>query len=156
MDYPQRKRTRLQSFDYSTDGYYFVTICTKNKEKLFGYIPDVTENKVIYSDVGRLVERHIQQIGNHYQNVQIDKYVVMPNHIHMIVIIGCSLQGAESNPNLSDVIGLFKSGVSRELKRKVWQASFHDHIIRTQRSYERIWNYIDVNPLVWNKDIFFC
>ena len=90
-----------------------------------------------------------------------DKYVIMPNHIHMIVVIGCD--GAERSrpfPTLSTVIGQYKSGVSRNIHSicpdfKIWQKSFHDHIIRNENDYQMIWQYIDTNPATWENDCFY-
>ena len=89
MAYPVRKRLRLKEYDYSSDGYYFVTICARKRQKLFGDIYDTSLNTVKLSPIGKVVEKHIRQINQHYVNVSVDKYVVMPNHIHLIVILGC-------------------------------------------------------------------
>ena len=95
------------------------------------------------------------QISNHYDGVIIDKYVIMPNHIHMIVVLG------EANKiNLNQIIAQYKSGVSRDIRKKnaevmIWQRSYHDHIIRSQKSYEKIWKYIENNPLKWEEDCFY-
>lgn len=155
LAYPVRKRLRLKEYDYSSDGYYFVTVCARNKQKLFGEIRDPSLNTVQLSPIGKVIEKHIQQINRHYDNVSVDKYVVMPNHIHLIVVLGCEPVRSRPNPTLGNVIGLFKSGVSRELGESVWQRLFHDHVIRTRRSYEKIWEYIDTNPAAWEKDCFY-
>ena len=155
MDKPVRKRNRLPNYDYSTNGYYFVTICSKDRKRIFGSVPNPSENCTIYSKLGFVVEKHILHISNHYNNVTVEKYVVMPNHIHLIIILGCSVPVSLEKHSLSNIIGLFKSGVSKEIGYSCWQRSFHDHVIRTQREYELIWRYIDVNPALWHKDCFF-
>ena len=95
-------------------------------------------------------------LSSHYEKVMIDKFVVMPNHIHMILIIG----DGENNPNLNHIIGQYKSGVSRKIHEfapdmKIWQRSYHDHVIRDQKGYEKIWMYIVNNPLKWDEDCFY-
>jgi len=103
-----------------------------------------------------IVKKHIQNIPGYYQNVFIDKYVVMPNHIHLILI----LENGEKNPDVPLIIGQFKRGVTKEIRSifvemEVWQRSFHDHVIRNQAGYEKIWTYIENNPLKWEEDCFY-
>ena len=155
MTLPVRKKLRLENYDYSSDGYYFVTICTHNREKLFGKITN-DNNTVELNPVGKIVDYHIRNIEKHYENIRIDKYTVMPNHIHLIVVIGCNFElNSTRNPNLSYIIGLFKSGVAKEIGKSVWQKRFHDHVIRNEKTYLKIWEYIDTNPLKWKQDIFY-
>ena len=150
---PDRKSPRLKEYDYSAPGAYFVTVCTHGKAHILGEIHD---GKMYLSSMGEIAENEIKNTGLHYNNVSADKYVVMPNHIHMIL----KLDETGKNPDINQVIAQYKSGVSRRIHQEsydiqVWQRSFHDHIIRNQKSYERIWNYIDGNPLCWEKDCFF-
>ena len=145
--FPIRKSPRLKHFDYSTQAYYFVTICAKDKACLFG-TPEV------FSDAGLVAEICLKQMETHFPTVQLDKYVVMPNHVHAILILG------KGSPALSVIVGQYKSAVTKCVHTKmpsttVWQSSFHDHVIRSQADYERIWAYIDTNPLRWSKDCFF-
>ena len=153
MDQPIRKSPRLIRYDYSQDNYYFVTVCTNKKKCLFG-----TPCKLNW--MGQIVQKNIEGIPTHFSSVKIDKYVVMPNHIHMIVVLGC--QGnTENKVRLDTVIGLLKSGITKQIRLKnpkidIWQRSFHDHIIRNQLEYEKIWAYIDTNPQLWDKDCFFA
>ena len=102
-----------------------------------------------------IVEKHIVAIEKHYHCVCLDKFVVMPNHIHLILVIENGQQ-----VNAAQIVGQFKSGVTREIRSRIpdivlWQRSFHDHIIRNQKQYERIWAYIDTNPMRWKKDCYF-
>ena len=108
------------------------------------------------NETGEIVKKHIHQLSDYYQSVSVDKFVVMPNHIHMILVLN-----EERNPSVSQIIALFKTGVTKELRKKspefkVWQRSFHDHIIRNQASYEKIWLYIEANPMNWDKDCFYA
>ena len=145
--FPSRKHPRLKNFDYSSPNYYFVTICTRDKTCIFGK-PDHL------NQWGTIAEKALQEIEHHFSGVRIDNYVIMPNHVHIILI----LQGECSN--ISHIIGQYKSAVTRQIheadpQRAVWQTSFHDHVIRNQKDYERIWLYIEANPPNWNKDCFF-
>ena len=147
MTYYSRKSPRIPEYDYSTCNYYFVTICTHNRHCIFGLPNNL-------NDSGKIAEKHILEISKHYHGVRIERYVVMPNHIHIIVVL------ENNNHNLNQIIAQYKSGVSREIRRKnnvitVWQRSYHDHVIRDQRSYENIWNYIEGNPLNWKQDCFY-
>lgn len=155
MNKPVRKRNRLKDYDYSTNGYYFVTICSKDKNKTFGSISNPEQNYTKYSKLGFIIEKHILNIEKHYDDVRINKYVIMPNHVHMIVVIGCNDNNRVEKHSLSIIVGQFKAGVTKEARATVWQRNFHDHIIRTQEDYERIWRYIDANPALWYKDCFF-
>ena len=131
------------------------------------YIPTthqygLSKNAGKLNDYGFTAKIHINQICSHFSEIQIDKYVIMPNHIHCIVKIGCSAAEERSRPfpTLSHIIGLYKSGVTREIHKrnpqlKIWQKSFHDHIIRNEKDYQKIWEYIDTNPLKWKEDCFY-
>ena len=148
MYFTTRKPTRIARFDCSQPNCYFITICAHNHRCIFGLPGQLNE-------LGRIVDRHIQNIPKHYQGVSIDKYVVMPNHVHMILVLESS-----DNPGIPQIIGQFKTGVTKEIRRinpgvSVWQRSFHDHIIRNQTGYEKIWNYIEEKPQCWNKDCFY-
>jgi len=149
MPFYSRKSPRIPHFDYSQNHYYFITICTHNRKCIFGK-PDAL------NQIGLIVKKHIQNIPGYYQNVFIDKYVVMPNHIHLILI----LENGEKNPDVPLIIGQFKRGVTKEIRSifvemEVWQRSFHDHVIRNQAGYEKIWTYIENNPLKWEEDCFY-
>ena len=152
MDKPVRKPTRIPNYDYSKDNYYFVTICTYEKKCIFGTVREIGR-------YGKIAADSIDTLSSHYSNVSIDKYVVMPNHIHMIVVIVCKIEISD-NPTLSQIIGAYKSEVTRLIHQsapneQIWQRSFHDHVIRNQRDYDRIWNYIHTNPMRWDKDCFY-
>lgn len=149
MSLPKRKLPRLSNFDYSSENYYYVTICTHNSEKLFGMPNQLT----VY---GKIAEKHILNIANHYEGISLDKYVIMPNHIHAIIVIGCDPEAERSRPfpTLHTILGLYKSGVSREIHQispqlKVWQKSFFDKIIRNQEAYLEVYRYIEENPIKW-------
>ena len=137
----------MNGYDYSSENKYFVTICTDKRNQYFW-----TENRI--NSFGRIAENELLEICNHFKCVQVDKYVVMPNHIHLILTIGCKpeLKLQQPLPTLSTVIGQYKSAVSRKIhlinpKITVWQKSFHDRIIRNEAEYLKLWKYIDKNTI---------
>ena len=152
MDIPTRKATRIPGFDYSSENYYFVTICTHEKKCIFGAAGKLNA-------LGRIAERDLRELDIHYHGAHIDKMVVMPNHIHAIIVIGCQNKDM-TYPSLNTIVGQYKSGVTRKIreavpKMKVWQRSYHDHVIRNRADYEKIWNYIDGNPRKWMDDCYY-
>ena len=147
MPFFSRKSPRILEYDYTAQNYYFVTLCTKDKKCLFGK-PD--ELNVF----GEIAKEHILHLPLHYSYVRVDKYVVMPNHIHMILAFD-----SREKYSLSNVVGLYKSGVTKQIHQAgtsaaVWQRSFHDHVIRNQQDYEKIWRYIHGNPGKWDEDCY--
>lgn len=140
-----RKSPRIPGYDYSKENYYFVTICTHEKKCYF-------YSGSILNRYGKTAQKCMEEIPYHFPGVKVDKYVVMPNHVHAIVVIeeGCAA-------SLSTIIGQYKSAVSKYVSAsRLWQRSFHDHVIRNQISYEKIWNYIDTNPVRWKSDCFYA
>ena len=154
MDLPKRKRQRLAGYDYSTPNYYFITICTHQKRGIFGHPCRLNE-------FGKLAEFALLDIPNHFAGVAVDKYAIMPNHVHAIVVIGGGVsERACPFPTVSSVVGAYKSAVSRMIHAvepgiPVWQKSFYDHIIRNEKEYLDDWRYIDDNPAKWTEDEFY-
>lgn len=160
MELPKRKPNRLKKYDYSTPGYYFVTICTKDKKPMLSEItvgagiarpPEVKLKKY-----GKIVEEAILNIPVYYPSVEIDKYVIMPNHIHLIMVIKADKYGrAMPAPTISTVINQMKGYVTKKAGISLWQKLFHDHIIRGEKDYQKIWQYINANPVCWKDDCFY-
>ena len=149
MELPQRKSPRIQKFDYSSTNFYFITICAHEKKCIFG-------QPGALNWIGECAEEYLRKIFVINPNVRIDKYVVMPNHIHVIF----DLQPSQEKVDLAVVIGQYKMAVTKRIREKmpdfpVWQRSFHDHVIRNQADYERIWLYIEGNPQRWDEDCFY-
>ena len=142
-----RKNPRLKEFDYATCGYYFITICTKEKKHFLG---EIRSSKMNLNRVGKLAESALQCIPEVYENIEIDKYVVMPNHIHMIIIIR-----NKTNVTISRIIKQYKETITKKAEVKIWQRSYYDHIIRDEKDYFRIWQYIDENILKWSLDKYY-
>lgn len=158
MPYWNRRSPRLKEYDYSRNGYYFVTICAYEKRHYFSHIrwDDEQQMQIVQlTDIGRITQKRLLAIPERFHNVKIDKYVIMPNHLHAIIILE-----SPADKSLSEIIGAFKSATSRDciLQYDVYplfQKSFHEHIIRSQVDYSNIWLYIEANPARWNKDCFF-
>lgn len=169
--WPERKSLRMKSFDYSENGYYFVTICTKNRENKFG---EIIWTEMVLNEYGKIVEKCWYEIVNHH-NVEIDYFVVMPNHVHLIIVIRnvtifdiCNFVGNAgphslrgngfTKNNLSNAIQRIKSSITLNIRKNFndftfsWQKSFYDRIIRNEKELLEIRKYIEENPLKWHLD----
>jgi len=168
-DYHHRRSIRLRDYDYSEEGAYFVTICTLQRQCLLG---DVSGGEVHLSRFGLIVAECWEAIPTHFSNVELDSFVVMPNHVHGIVIILDGTQGdrarhasplhlnARAKPVLlGTIVGSFKSAASRHINNlrgtpgePVWQRNYYEHIIRKERELNGIREYIACNPVRWAQD----
>ena len=163
---PERKHPRLKEYEYA-DGWYFVTVCTDKKRKILGDVETcemdvgrgaLTPPQVRLSNIGQVVEKHLLKANTIYPDAKIDTYVIMPNHIHLIVAVGAAVDGGVRAPRpttLMEVIRSFKSLSTREVGHSVWQTSFYDHVIRNEADYLRIRQYMDNNPARWVEDEYF-
>ena len=156
MDLPNRKKNRLREYDYSTPNAYFITICTDNRRNLFwrdvGAIIDRPAN-VPLTGLGTIVRQSIEDIPKYYPAITMDHYVIMPNHIHLLLQINTDDDGRSMiAPTISTVVRLMKSAVSRQAGHSVWQKGFYDHVIRNDMDYQEIWTYIEGNPGKWSED----
>jgi REP element-mobilizing transposase RayT len=154
----------MKSYDYSQSGYYFITICTQDKQHI---LCKIAEGKAILSDYGKVVEKHINKLNNLYDDISIDCYVIMPNHIHFILTIQTGYLSTDEQRNnrtkmvLSKIIQQFKSSVTKECKNinyktpMKWQRSYFDHVIRNDESYLEISEYIQNNILKWDLDEYY-
>jgi REP element-mobilizing transposase RayT len=170
--------TRLKEWDYSSNGHYFITVCTKKHQCFFG---DVINGKMQLNEMGKIAEEEWKKTEQIRKNVKLDEYRVMPNHLHGIIVIEnelvsnvethCSaslpqntfLQQGYKNKfgpqrnNLSSILRGFKSATTNRIHtigyyEFSWQERFHDHIIRNEKSLQRIREYIRTNPLRWHLD----
>jgi putative transposase len=165
-----RKLNRLKNYDYSKSGYYFVTICMKNFEHVFG---EIKNGKIILNEYGEIVKNQWQWLEKQYEYIKLDVFIVMPNHIHGILIIennayesvgtsrDLSLQRQQQQndikkiKSLSELIGAFKTTSSKIIHQNglysfAWQRSFYDHIIRNEKALFYIRKYIQDNPIKWD------
>lgn len=165
---PKRKGNRLTDYDYSRNGAYFITICTQGRQQILWESDTFTEDDNVgtsiarpqraptLSKTGKVVEQCIWEIPAHYPHISVEKYAVMPNHIHLLLLIQREQDGRPMvAPTVSTVMQQFKGIVSKQLSRSIWQKSFHDHIVRTEHGYAQICQYIDTNPQLWHKDCFY-
>ncbi len=170
-EFPGRRSIRLKEYDYSLAGGYFVTIVTLWREFLFG---EIVGGEMQFNALGRIVEECWQAIPEHFPNTDVEVFVVMPNHVHGIIIIHnetrrgtMPIVGArQASPlpqhgtppgSLGAIIGSFKSSVTRRAGRElnsanIWQRNYYEHILRDQHDYESITNYIAANPVNWADD----
>lgn len=156
---PQRKRQRLKDYDYSQVGYYFVTICTYNKKRILcrgEQCSPENNGRFELTSIGEITELAINNIEKHYPNIKVDNYTIMPNHIHMILSIDEEIGGRTLfAPTISRVVKQFKEYVTKQIGYSMWQKSFHDHIIRSEKEYQEISEYIETNCLKWELDKYY-
>lgn len=192
-DIHNRRSIRLKNYDYSSCGLYFVTICTQNRQNLFG---EIIDGKMILNNAGKMIYDIWQELKKIFQNIQLHEFVIMPNHIHGIIeitigtksIVGAeSTVGAESisaldyqnlkrvdmesqrvdmesTPTIPIIIQTFKRYTTTEyikmvknnqlpqFEKRIWQRNYYEHIIRDEKSYFTISEYIINNPLKWEFD----
>ncbi len=168
-----RKSIRLQGYDYSQAGAYFVTIVTYQRDCLFGKIEN---EEMQLNDFGKIADECWRAIPEHFPAVELGAYVVMPNHAHGIIVInndesisgvGATHWVAPTIPNtrpngpkrgsLGAIIGSYKMVVTRRIQHEhnatgIWQRNYYEHIIRNEREMDNIWRYIESNPAQWDKD----
>lgn len=168
-----RKSIRIKKYDYAQSGFYFITICTLNRENLFG---EINGSKMVLNHFGKIVEDCIKNIPKHFLNTDIDYFVVMPNHIHLVVIIddhrhsaincrdtACRVPtesfGKPVAGSLPTIIRSLKSAITKQINIirnmlgiPVWQRNYFEHIIRNEKELHKIRKYIEYNPLYWNQD----
>lgn len=159
MELPERKRNRLPRYDYSAAGAYFITICVHEKKNRLCRI--VGDGSPVPKLPGIVSESFIRKIPEKYPSARVNKYVIMPNHIHMILFLEDRGTGNPS-PTIGNIIGWFKYQVTKQVNGaagtpgcRLFQRSFHDHVIRGEKDYAMIWKYIDNNPASWADDCFF-
>ena len=157
MSLPERKHPRLKNYDYSQNGCYFVTICVRNKKHLLGTV-DVGRDahippQTILSQIGRVAEKYILNIEKVYESIKVENYVIMPNHIHLLLLFDSSLcdDGGmrASRPTLHTVVRSLKTMVTKEIGQSIWQDSYFDRVIDSVEGYEEVWEYIEENPYKW-------
>lgn len=163
---PQRKPTRLANFDYSSGGAYFITICTNNRANILSTIADKIPTTTVgegfplpqLTSCGLIVEKWIKELPNKYHEISVERYVIMPNHIHLLIVSNDDGRG-DPSPTITSAMGWLKYQSTREVNKahntigaKVFQRSFHDHIVRDMHDYCEIDRYIYENPMRWKFD----
>ena len=162
----ERKLNRLSGYDYSTAGSYFITICIKNRECLFG---EILDGEMKLNESGKIADEQWKWLFQQYNYIRMDEYVIMPNHFHGIIHIVVGNGNIDNVGNgrdrslrqkikpIPELIGAFKTTSSKLIHRNGntefhWQKSYHDRIIRNERELYRIQKYISNNPKNWNRD----
>jgi len=163
MDYPKRKSNRLSTYDYSAPGVYFITICTQDKAKILGEVVGggaLDAPCVHLTKIGETVKKHILS-GNRIPGITVDKFVVMPNHIHLLLSITRPIpnvtakEPSPANALIPHFVSTLKRFCHRDTGSVIFQRSYHDHIIRSEKDYLKIWEYIENNPARWKEDCFY-
>ena len=160
MELHKRKNQRLKDYDYGQPGTYFITICTRYHKEILSQIVrddscdpiyDTGNNiKTLLLPYGKVVNKYIGLMNSKYTGISIDKYAIMPNHIHLIISIKEEHQKSkDATITISKFVSLYKRYCNKEIGEKIWQRSFYDHIIRGQTDYNEIYEYVNNNPLKW-------
>ena len=178
---PQRKSPRLPGYDYDQAGVYFVTFCTKARENLLARVAHSEcvgthhdASVLTLTDIGQVVNQTIQFLPSRYPAIRLESYVIMPNHVHLLLRITpeertlreASLQPSLHEPTpkkrtlLAKAIGYLKMNVTKAIRNQypflvLWQERYHDHIVRNESDYLRILQYIENNPAKWKEDCFY-
>ena len=170
MELPKRKQNRLQEYDYSTAGAYFITICTHERRNILCEIVP-SENNVVGAGVldrpqvrlyphGVVADKYIRQMDAYYNDLSVEAFVIMPNHIHLLLRISDNGRSGtpaptKGNSAIARFVSTLKRFCNKEYGENIWQRSYHDHIIRDERDYREIWDYIDDNPRKWAEDRYY-
>ena len=164
MDLPKRKQIRLPDYDYSSPGAYFVTICARDRRCILSYVAvgaDTLGGPILnLRAAGKVTDKYILSISR-TPGAQVDKYVIMPNHVHLLLRISENDAGTDSGPprasapTIPNVVGTMKRLINRELGENIWQRGYYEHVIRNEDDYREIWQYIETNPAKWAEDRYF-
>ena len=164
MNLPQRKPNRIAGYDYSQNGAYFITICTQDRRPVLSKIsvgtplPGCPQEPVKLLWHGEIADKCIRQMNSFYDYLSVDKYVIMPDHIHFLVSIhgqsghsgrGVPTKNAERTSEIARFVGTFKRFCNKEYGQNIWQSRYYDHVIRNQQDYDETWMYIENNPTKW-------
>ena len=155
---PKRKHPRLEHYDYSTAGAYFITICTQGRRCLLSRIVGrgLAPAEIQYTPYGQIAQEQLLLLEQRYPSLKVDQYVIMPNHIHAILLLA-ETAGASPRPTIMDIVCAYKSLTTRQCKKaqpieKLFQSSFYEHVIRGREDYNEIAEYIVNNPNQWELD----
>ena len=162
MNLPKRKLLRYKNYDYTADGYYFLTVCVKDRQKILSdIIYNESDGKAVVrlTEIGKIVERYLLNIQDLYEDICIENYVIMPDHIH--IFIGISNWNDETQSisagdttdgkreDISNIVKALKALVTKEIGYSVWQKSFFDVIVTNPKWFDNVDEYIDDNPQRW-------
>ena len=171
MEKPQRKANHIENYDYSQTGAYFITICTQERKPLLSKITVGTPVPGCPEEIyrgsghpgrgvptiellrhGEIADKYIRQMDAFYDHLSVDKYVIMPDHIHLLITIhdGHPGRGVPTRTSvIARFVGTFKRFCNKEYGQNIWQSRYYDHVVRNQQDYNEIWEYIENNPRKW-------
>ena len=159
MEYPKRTGNRLTNYNYEQDGAYFITVCVKDRRRILcdivgTSVPDCP--KIQLYKYGEIADRYINQMNNFYNEISVDSYIIMPDHIHFILCIKNGQSGRlvptgydNKNSTVARFVGTFKRFCNKEYGENIWQSRYYDHVIRNEQDYIETVRYIENNPLKW-------
>ena len=166
MEYPVRKQIRLKDYDYSKNGAYFVTICTENRMHLFPFVGAAPCGRP--HPAREIAETWMQKIPEKFPQVSLCHYVIMPNHVHILLVIDAGEgTGGHMGPPLQAILDWYKTmttnayirnvreGTLPPFQKRIWQRGYYEHIVRNESDYLNIWTYIDQNPARWTQDEYY-
>ena len=144
MEFAQRKPNRIEHYDYSQNGAYFITICTQDRKRILSDIVG-DDAHIVPKPYGQIAEKYIRNAP------EIEKYVIMPDHIHMIIRLdnGSMWASTPTSNRVASIVRSIKTLVTKEIGTSIFQRSYYDHVIRNQQDYDEIWGYIENNPRKW-------
>jgi putative transposase len=166
-----RRSIRIKEFDYAQPGGYFVTIVTYQRDYIFG---NIVNEEIQLNAFGKIADECWRAIPDHFRNVELGAYIVMPNHVHGIIVINETGMATNSSPfvgarhasplprgvkphSIGAIVGSFKSAVTKRIGRElnatgIWQRNYYEHVIRNHEDWDRIHRYIETNPSIWTED----
>lgn len=165
MELPTRKPNRIGDYDYSQNGAYFITVCTQARNKILSKIfvgtpvpgcPQEPYTELLWH--GKIAEKYIRQMNAFYDHLSVDKYVIMPDHIHLLITVydpdghpgrGVRTKNSIRTSVIARFVSTFKRFCNKEYGGNIWQGRYYDHVIRNQQDYDEIWQYIENNPRKW-------
>ncbi|MBR5453286.1 MAG: transposase [Clostridia bacterium] len=157
-----RKNVRLYGANYNQAGEYFITICTENRKCMLSHIVGtgvLDGPQIKLTEYGKIADKYIKQINDFYDYISIENYIIMPNHIHLLITLKAYENGPSGTPVptrqnsvISRLISTFKRFCNKEIGKNIWQYRSYDHIIRNKKDYDRHVKYIHENPLRWYYD----
>ena len=143
MNLPQRKQNRLQNYDYGQNGAYFITICVKQRKPILSNIVG-DDAHIVPKKYGYIFEKYVRNVS------EIEKYVIMPDHVHFIIRIeNGSMWASTPTKRVDNIVRSLKILTTKEIGESIFQRSYYDHVIRNEQDYREIWHYIENNPRKW-------
>ena len=163
MSLPERKKMRLENYNYNENGAYFITICTKNRQPILSNVISVGDDAHIVpqlSEIGEIADKYIKQLNSFYNNISVDTYVIMPDHIHLLLQINggrsrtpVPTESEQKIDNKNSFVAKFVSTLKRFCNKEygcnVWQNGYYDHVVRNFQDYIETFEYIENNPMKW-------